>query len=73
MTKITDVVCKDGKRHHWKYIISEELEPTVIRRFVWCKKCGSLTEFVRNRFNKGKKWLRCIEDDEEYYIEIPKL
>lgn len=62
--KITDRNCKDGKRHSWRYLTSEQTGGMEYHEFKWCKKCGSYTEFINN--------IR-IKELGSYYIEIPSL
>ena len=69
---ISDTICMDGKKHLWKTITVDMEDATyTVRRYDWCRKCGSLTEFIKG-FRAESQWKRC-EDEGKYYIEIPEL
>lgn len=75
--KITHTKCIDGKRHKWKTINIRDHYGTTYWND-WCEKCGSTTEFFKEK--EMKKRERCYQDtwDEygnrfkKYDIEVPE-
>ena len=66
---LSPTVCIDGKRHKWWHL--ESTTSTDLVEYVsWCEKCGSLTEFYREK-NRLKK-VRCKEINNQYTIEYPE-
>lgn len=64
--KVTATKCIDGKRHKW-----EEIAIDGVDKFMWCRKCGCITEFTRRW--REDPWKRCKNSNGSYYIKIPKM
>jgi len=72
--KVTDTECLDGKRHQWESIAFENnKEDWCQRETIWCRKCGSLSERIRDKSGKDKKWRRCSSGFNQagYDITVP--
>lgn len=71
---ITTVRCLDNKRHQWEEL-SQTDKHSHVRSTRWCKKCGSITEFVtlgpKGRFHRFYRYWSV--DSMDYYIETPKF
>jgi hypothetical protein len=63
---ITATKCIDGKKHNWDPLTSDGNN-----KFMWCRRCGSMTEFTRRWYEEP--WKRCKNPNGTYYIEIPKM
>jgi len=65
---LSPVICIDGKKHNWNHLNGSEGYEE-FNYDSWCEKCGSMTEFFRQK--NSLKMRRC-KDGENYYIKYPK-
>ena len=69
--EITDVRCKDGKRHAWGPTEKNYFDVFGRRSTRWCSKCGSVTQYTGSPSTK-REWTR-IKHGKRYNINIPTM